>query len=1007
MRDPFTFIERRAQEFGNHFHKYLWFIRNHRDNLIEHLEQKGVLDKVILYKPAHDLNYEMDTIISLTSDRDMQLDFLATYYSLQYTILNIRCVDILRMSLLSGQNQSDSYRDFMKQVGRAFRKLTACYMEKLLNLGINQDEVGDFIVLGVGTRADQDDIDIGIIDSGEHGREKLNVGVGKVVQEMMKRACYLHFHISEHVGKQAFSASIDEYIELLDDQIQDFIIINEMLNAWPIFGSWQLFRNFQQKVIKRYFYHKGERNKYHEGFLRGLLGEIVSLRIMRFKEDRLHPKEDALRIIKGLMSVCKTILNIEQIGSWDVITLLKEHATPHRKQFEILERSLIFIETFRFLYQLFICQSEDIYLHDSNDWKNVNIVAETMGFRNMGVIKASNHLLIAYHQHVQQVHNVVDELLPWIRNHLKQCSSLVDELIPILPQDDDGGEDRAIAGPAERTVAVQRFTQQLSFFHGIQFWDDILSFFVTDSTELLRIFVKEILDMPAEEQDFIIRRYAACGYYTSIPMITVIVLLAENLYTWDCESLFKRLSLEFLRTLRKLPIADERLIKIFNYKPILLNEFFARIPRENVQLLVDILDSRHWDDHIIRDKKRLLRLLILHKLSSRHFYRFLQKMIQRHPEIIKFLDRSEKVNMVSMGILGKVEETVSFKAKKEQLGDFYDMEYLRVGIQTLLGEHITYTNAQFTSFVDDYLQMLFHTCKQEVDFNLGKRTPTSDLLAVFSSGGHAREQAFDNDYDIIVMLNSDDQTILDYAMKIISKMNSEIVKRATLPHYRFADHFGKYVTTFSEMKEFLSANEETTFIEKSQILGCRLIVGSKKFNDDFMKEIVNPYILDKKDEFIISMIEEYRSRHRGSTESDPVEENGLDVKDCRGGLRDLEMLLMIYKAHFRIKKNISEELFTILKKHDPQHREEIEYLRETFHTLAHLRDLYRLIVTADDRIIWEELEEPLQLLRTAHLSWNIETLNEKRKRAYTVTAKASEIIDELMELFYRKANHHG
>jgi len=997
-------IEQRAREFGNHFHKYLMIIKQNHDDLVSQLESRQVLDKVMLYKPANDLAYEMDTIAGLTTERTKQLDFLATYYAFQYLILNIRCIDILRMSILSGNQNLVAYMNFMKLEGDGFRKLTACYMERVLGLFATVEELGDFVVLGVGTRADQDDIDIGIIDDGDHHRAKLNLGMGKVVREMMKRACYLHLHISEHVGTESYSASIDEYNHLLDKEIHDFVIINEMLNAWPIFGSWDLFSQFQQKVISRY-YSDHEDLLYHEGFLRGILGEILSLRIVPLKDDRLHPKDDALRMIKGMLSVAKLILGIKQIGNWQVLSLLKERS-PWSAQFTHLEESLIFIETFRFLYQLFICQSEDIFLQDRNDWRNLNYVAQNMGFRNMGVIKAWNQLLVAYHQYVNQANQAVDVLLPWVREHLSKKSRL-SGLFGLLQtrSPDHPVSDLPSRGPEQQdqdlTELVRTFADQILFFRGTTFWDDILETLSADDGVLLHRLVRGIQQLPPPERRHILGRFAQCGHYSTLSIITILTFWAGKKNQWQSEELFREFSYLFLKVLHELPNADERLIRIFTYKATLLNDFFQTLPDDYIGLLDGVLTTRHWDDKIEIRKNRLLRLLYFQKVSSHHFHRFLEKMTKRNPECIRFLDKTDKIQMVSAGLLGKIEETESFSMKKELLGDYYDLEYVRVGILTLLGDPNQITSAQYTLFVDNYLQTLFNICKQELDFQLGKKTFTQDLLAVFSAGGHAREQAFDNDYDIIVLLNSADQSMLEYSMRIVSRMNSEIIKRGTLPHYRFADHFGTYVTTFSELKKYLSSNPDNVFIDKSQLLGCRRVVGSQIFSESFMNEIIIPHVFEQKKTFIKDMAEEYLLRHEKTVEIDDLE-YCIDVKDCHGGLRDIEMLLMVYKASFNIRKNISTALFEMLLKADSVNVAELKTLERTYNLLVQIRDFYRLTVTADDSIIWDELNRPIDMLERARIRHPIADTDKIRRRILKATNRSAQIIDRLMLEFQAK-----
>ena len=158
--------------------------------------------------------------------------------------------------------------------------------------------------------------------------------------------------------------------------------------------------------------------------------------------------------------------------------------------------------------------------------------------------------------------------------------------------------------------------------------------------------------------------------------------------------------------------------------------------------------------------------------------------------------------------------------------------------------------------------MLFDICKQSVDEELQKTIPTRDLFAIFTAGGHAREQAFDDDYDIIIFLNDTNEESVNYINKIVTKMNAEIMKRGTMPHYRFADIFGSFITLIEELDDHLTQQGVDTFIDKSQILGSRMIVGSSKFEKEFIERIIQRHIFDKSEEYIQQMINELESRHR-------------------------------------------------------------------------------------------------------------------------------------------------
>ena len=167
------------------------------------------------------------------------------------------------------------------------------------------------------------------------------------------------------MGVQSFSASIPEFTKLLRSEIQDFIIITEMLGARHIVGSKTLFREFTSQVTDRYYYDPGGDNRYHEGYLRGMMGEIRGLLLRRLPGDSVHPKRDALRIIKGLLSAQKTVFGIKEVNAWRIIEELMIRDPDNRQVYTDLEDALSFIEVFRFLYQLLEVQEEEILLKEA------------------------------------------------------------------------------------------------------------------------------------------------------------------------------------------------------------------------------------------------------------------------------------------------------------------------------------------------------------------------------------------------------------------------------------------------------------------------------------------------------------------------------------------------------------------------------------------------------------------------------------------------------------------
>jgi hypothetical protein len=334
-------------------------------------------------------------------------------------------------------------------------------------------------------------------------------------------------------------------------------------------------------------------------------------------------------------------------------------------------------------------------------------------------------------------------------------------------------------------------------------------------------------------------------------------------------------------------------------------------------------------------------------------------VVQKYPEYIQYLDDTDNLGRIAKGLLARVDSLPTFAEKKKALGDYYDLEFLRVGLNTLQSTPIGTTNVQFTEFSDTYLQTLSDICKDAVDDQMDRKVETRDLLAVFVAGGHAREQAYDDDYDMFIVLNASDEAMRSYCNSIITRMNGDIVKRGTLPHYRFADHFGHYVTLVDEIDQFLSQDNPDSFIDKSQILGSRMVIGSTKFGKEFEERIIRPHIFDKSEEYIEQMIREIDCRHR---EADDCESGVINVKECRGGLRDIEMILLIYKARHGLREPINRKLMETLCEIEPHRKKEFEILGDDFDFLKSLRDVYRLTVSADDVLQTEYLEEAARIL---------------------------------------------
>lgn len=208
MSDPFRHLRERASLLGNHHAKYIRHIEEWKDRLVELLESTGNSDQVHLWAPAMHPLREMMAIRNLGETAGEDESLLGCYYALQLLHMNLRLTDALRFELSAARNASRVHKEFMIRSGLDFRSLTANYMHVLLDLFLPEEQRPEFAVCGVGSRSDQDDIDIGVIDDGSPRREDFNKAIGRLSKEMLRRASFLHFYLSEHFRSQHYSATV-------------------------------------------------------------------------------------------------------------------------------------------------------------------------------------------------------------------------------------------------------------------------------------------------------------------------------------------------------------------------------------------------------------------------------------------------------------------------------------------------------------------------------------------------------------------------------------------------------------------------------------------------------------------------------------------------------------------------------------------------------------------------------------------------------------------------------
>jgi hypothetical protein len=205
--------------------------------------------------------------------------------------------------------------------------------------------------------------------------KSFGLAISKLNKQMLVHSTRLHFHLAEMMGMDRYYSTVQEFWDYLSNNTHDFVFITEILGAAKIIGSDELFNDFKREIICKYFYNPYGNNKYHEAYIRGILGELHSLLLRKPKKDYLNPKLDSIRMLKGFVYVAKSIWSLEEVNAWDIVEKLVLLESEDRELYIQLAEALSSVEIFRYIYQLFVVQEEDITLDEAYIFDDIDRIA--------------------------------------------------------------------------------------------------------------------------------------------------------------------------------------------------------------------------------------------------------------------------------------------------------------------------------------------------------------------------------------------------------------------------------------------------------------------------------------------------------------------------------------------------------------------------------------------------------------------------------------------------------
>jgi len=912
-------------------------IASNLGQVVERLEEHQMLDDVELWDLTSAPGEQMRLMAEIGADLREKLDFMATFYSLQFLHMNLLAIDRLELSLSDGREGSDAFRDFLDAQAANYQRLNAVYIDGLLTLYTGDEATPEFCICVVGTRSDQDDVDAMVVHEGNVGVDVLNRAIGKVVAEFFRRAGRLHLYIAERMRISGYTHTIDAYKQALGKDLTDFVMICELLSAEPLLGSWNVATNFKREVTRRFYGKQASRGKFHVGFLRGLLGEVHSLLVQDVSRERIDFKNDALRLAKGMVLSVRVVNDIHETQPVEALDRLLPAMPRFHENLSTLKREFLYIETLRLLYHMLGVEEEEVeFDHESQE--TLRAVADVMGLIEKGGVSAADHLVVRYFESVERVRDVCRNLMTYLADHVRKVSGY------------------GSLGTRQRTSRKGRnlaseLASSVRAFSGHIFFDDVLMALKARHGRLARSLVRDLAKLKGKRQTRVIDSFLE--FASSDPMTMLeLILIIKGVPGDDGSELFAIMVDGFLVRMAGAETILPGLLGVYNSEPALVNRFIEAIPPRQRRQFEDLLDVDLWDEEQRESLDRFRKYVWLRTAGSEYYRRIFRRVINRYPHFIRHLGDVSRLRRYASGFLAVPENGFDPGQMRASLADNYDVAYLACAIDALNGTALEHYRSAFIEFADKYISNLYNFCKRTVAREIGPGVETGDLFALFASGGFARAQAFDDDYDLILIVNSDDPSVFSFFRRLSSMFHRELVRRGTLPQYRFSDHFGEYVTRFSQLKEWFVSGQADV-VDKTQLLGARMLVGNSPFLRKMRRELIEEHILDDYQAFVNEIVSDMRSRHNAFASWG---HELINIKEGMGGLRDIEQTLLIVKAHHRFYQPVSSQLFQDLTALDTWHREGLLALQEHHAFLRRVRDLYRLTVAAHDDMTREDLQ---------------------------------------------------
>ncbi len=942
-----------AQDWGRHHRRHMVFLERAGTDLLPALATSGGLAGLGGgWAPGR--GPEGEPLPAPAAEPEERfLGRVQCFHALELLRLHHDTLTALREAARRGPPPPTALRDLLADVEKRYEWISRTTMETLLGRFLAGVEAPDYALLNVGTSLHLDDIDVGAIAASDS--EALNRALSRLAGEMIRRASRLHFYLAEQLGTDTYYATVERYRQWMDQGVRNYVAVSELLSARLICGSRPLFEQFRAQVGERFYYTLG-REAEHYAYVRGILSEVRAL--FRHEEEAfsINFKRDAIRAIRALVSAESTRYNVRTTSVWDALTALQSTGERLRDAYRGLEESLTFFEVFRYLYQLFVVQEEHVALSDEEVLGTLDPIGRLLGYEEIRHIRPGNRLLLEYNAALIRSRRLVQTLLEQERVYVRT--------LYVFGKIARGG--RFLPSLADiRGNLGREFLEVVRSFRGTAFWQDILRLLTNIDRDSLRRFADDLFELP--DARALVERYVRLVSDETRSLLRLLLVIGEHRDYDKISRLFWMFVEALVDRLRRKVSERERFLTVCREEPLEFLRLLQSLDQAHQEALRQTLSRPVRRRELIKVRRRLLHLLTTFTRSSRFFERTLRHVVQHQPKVLEHLDDGLMLARMGRSLLVSAVQARDPERGLAECRAHYEIEFVRLGLEIMAGRRIPVLLREFRRMFERTVDTLAVLCRRRIEGTPprpgageeGGAPPEPPPFLILATGGNAREEGYLADYDVI-FLARDEAPAAELAHRVAVLYNAELTRLGVLPHHLLAEHFDSYALTIPRLLQLLARERGPDFVERTEILGSRLVHGCPALHRRFVDEVVKGEVLKHRRTYLRAMLEDEAERRRSAA---PPDAHLIRLKSDPGSLREIHLTLDLLRARFGILESIPRRLFPKLVALDAERQEEYFTLLRTLQFLVRLRVLYQLTVGHESTIDPAQMQPALQALR--------------------------------------------